>query len=56
MEVLMRLRDDGILDLDWRPPPPQTSQDIYDEILETVLRNNPKLTREEAVEMLALYI
>jgi hypothetical protein len=37
-------------------PPTQTSQEIYDEILETVLRNNPRLTREEAQEMLALYI
>jgi hypothetical protein len=34
----------------------QTSQEIYDEILETVLRNNPSLTREEAQAMLAHYI
>jgi hypothetical protein len=52
----MRLKPDGSLDLDWREPPAQTSDEIYQEILQNVLHNNPKLTREEAEAMLAHYI
>ena len=37
-------------------PPDQTPDEIYQEILETTLRNNPQLTREEAQAMLAHYI
>jgi hypothetical protein len=52
----MRMKPDGSLDLDWREPPAQTPEELYQEILENVLRDTPALTREEAVAMLAHYI
>jgi hypothetical protein len=39
-----------------RPPPAQTPEQIYQDILDNILRNNPKLTREEAQAMLAHYV
>jgi hypothetical protein len=52
----MRLKDDGSLDLDWRevrrPWWKRTPEERRVLLLEMILRNNPKLTPEEAQEML----
>jgi hypothetical protein len=52
----MRLKPDGSLDLDWWEPAVQTPDQIYQDILDNVLRNNPSLTREEAQAILAHHI
>jgi hypothetical protein len=48
----MRLKDDGSLDLDWsytrRPWWKQTAEEENEDLLNSILRNNPLLTREEA--------
>jgi hypothetical protein len=44
----MRIKLDGSLDLDWRSPPPQTSEQIYDQIIADFLHAHPSLTREQA--------
>jgi hypothetical protein len=48
----MRLKDDGSLDLDWRevriPWHLKTPVGESDGLLNSILRNNPLLTREEA--------
>jgi hypothetical protein len=51
-ETRMRLKPDGTLDEIWREPPAsrpiKTPQQEYDELLEQILRTNPKLTRAKA--------
>ena len=56
----MRLKDDGTLDLDWRevrrPWWMKTAGRAREaDLLNSILRNNPKLTREEAEAMLDLF-
>ena len=52
----MRIKPDGTLDEVWREPATpwwrKTPEQEYDELLERILRNNPKLTRAKAKEML----
>jgi hypothetical protein len=52
----MRLKDDGSLDLDWRevrrPWWMKAPEERRADLLNSILRNNPKLTPEEAQEML----
>jgi hypothetical protein len=43
----MRIKLDGSLDLDWRSSP-QTSEQIYDQIIADFLHAHPSLTREQA--------
>jgi hypothetical protein len=51
-EASMRIKPDGTLDEIWREPsasrPIKTPQQEYDELLEQILRTNPKLTRAKA--------
>ena len=54
-EASMRIKPDGTLDEVWREPAPwQTKKPApwYDQLLEEILRNNPKLTRAKAKAML----
>ena len=52
----MRLKPDGTLDLDWREQPSRkwelTKEERDEELLNSILRNHPGLTREKAQEML----
>jgi hypothetical protein len=52
----MRIKPDGSLDEIWREPPVpwwrKTPDQRYGALLEEILRNNPKLTREKAKAML----
>jgi hypothetical protein len=49
---VVRLKDDGSLDLDWRytriPWWKETEEEWNERLLNSILRNNPALTREEA--------
>ena len=51
----MRLKADGSLDLDWRaarrPWWTKTVEEREAELIATIRRNHPNLTREEAQEM-----
>jgi hypothetical protein len=51
-EACMRFKPDGTVDEVWREPaaprPFKTQKQEYDELLEQILRNNPKLTRAQA--------
>jgi hypothetical protein len=53
---MMRLKPDGTLDLDWRKQPSRlwglTKEERDEELLNSILRNHPGLTREKAQEML----
>ncbi len=53
---VMRLKPDGTLDLDWRKQPSRlwelTKEERDEELLNSILRNHPGLTREKAQEML----
>jgi hypothetical protein len=55
-EAWMRIKPDGSLDEIWREPPVpwwrKTPDQRYGALLEEILRNNPKLTREKAKAML----
>jgi hypothetical protein len=48
----MRMKPDGSLDLDWRevrrPWWKETEEEWNERLLNSILRNNPLLTREEA--------
>ena len=52
----MRLKPDGTLDLDWQKQPSRlwrlTKEERDEELLNSILRNHPGLTREKAQEML----
>jgi hypothetical protein len=53
---MVRLKADGSLDLDWRevrrPWWMKAPEERRADLLNSILRNNPKLTPEEAQEML----
>jgi hypothetical protein len=55
----MRLKPDGTLDLDWREQPSRkwklTKEERDEELLNSILRNHPGLTREKAQEMLGAF-
>jgi hypothetical protein len=53
----MRLKDDGSLDgLDhWLDPPAKTPEEENEDLLNSILRNHPNLTREEAQEQIDLF-
>ena len=54
-EASMRIKPDGTLDEVWREPAPRrtkTQTPWYDQLLEEILRNNPKLPRAKAKAML----
>ena len=56
----MHIKSDGSLD-PWKdqpssnPPPTRTPEERRAHLLNSILRNNPKLTREEAEELLDLF-
>jgi len=56
---MMRLKLDGTLDLDWRKQPSRlwglTKEERNEELLNSILRNHPGLTREKAQEMLGAF-
>jgi hypothetical protein len=46
---MVRLKPDGSLDLDWRDPPPvKTTEQMFEELISELMRDDPQLTREEA--------
>ena len=55
----MRLKPDGTLDLDWRKQPSRlwglTKEERDEELLNSILRNHPGLTRKKAQEMLGAF-
>jgi hypothetical protein len=55
----MRLKPDGTLDLDWQKQPSRkwglTKEERDEELLNSILRNHPGLTREKAQEMLGTF-
>jgi hypothetical protein len=55
----MRLKPDGTLDLDWREQPSRkwglTKEERDEELLNSILRNHPGLTRAKAQEMLGAF-
>ena len=55
----MRLKPDGTLALDWRKQPSRlwglTKEERDEELLNSILRNHPGLTREKAQEMLGAF-
>ena len=55
----MRLKPDGTLDFDWRKQPSclwgLTKEERDEELLNSILRNYPGLTREKAQEMLGAF-
>ena len=55
----MRVKPDGTLDLDWREQPSRkwklTKEERDEELLNSILRNHPGLTREKAQEMLGAF-
>jgi hypothetical protein len=55
----MRLKPDGTLDLDWQKQPSRlwglTKEERDEELLNSILRNHPGLTREKAQEMLGAF-
>jgi hypothetical protein len=52
----VRLKPDGTLDLDWREQPSRkwelTKEERDEELLNSILRNHPGLTREAAQKIL----
>jgi hypothetical protein len=50
----MRLKPDGTLDLDWRKQPSRlwelTKEERDEELINSILRNHPGLTREALAE------
>ena len=55
----MRLKPDGTLDLDWQKQPSRlwglTKEERDEELLNSILRNHPGLTRDKAQEMLRAF-
>ena len=55
----MRLKPNGTLDLDWQKQPSRkwelTKEERDEELLNSILRNHPGLTREKAQEMLGAF-
>ena len=55
----MRLKPDGTLDLDWQKQPSRlwglTKEERDEELLNSILRNHPRLTRKKAQEMLGAF-
>jgi hypothetical protein len=53
---VVRLKEDGTLDLDWRKQPSRlrelTQKERDEELLNSILRNHPGLTRAKAQEIL----